>query len=107
MDCFVAGAPRNDGSRLRLTRHRLADRGLRRGETGDRHAIGRARDIVEADLVAERDGGGIAAMLAADSNLESGPRLAPALHADLDELADAVLVERDERINLEDAFCDV
>src|SRR5258708_38950758 len=33
----------------------LAERGLRRGEASDRHAEGRARDIIEADLVTERD----------------------------------------------------
>ena len=33
----------------------LAERGLRGGEAGDRHAEGRARDIIEADLVTKRD----------------------------------------------------
>src|SRR5436309_2761147 len=74
---------------LRLARNRLAERGLRRGETGDRHAVGRAGDVVEADLVAEGDGGGIAAVLAADADLELRARLAAARDADLDELADA------------------
>src|SRR5882757_9260654 len=92
---------------LGLTGNRLAERGLRGGETRDRHPIGRARDVVEADLVAERDGGGIAAMLAADAHLQIGPRLASARDADLDELADAVAIDRDEGIDLENALGDV
>ena len=55
---------------LRLARDHLADRGLRRRKARDRHAIGRARDIIEPDVVTERDGGGIAAVLAADTDLE-------------------------------------
>jgi hypothetical protein len=43
------------GRWLRLARNRLAKRGLRGGKTRDRPAIGRARHVVEADLVAERD----------------------------------------------------
>src|ERR1700754_1579417 len=39
---------------LRLSRRRLAERGLRRGEPGNRHAVGRAGDVIEPDLVAER-----------------------------------------------------
>jgi len=42
MDCFVANAPRNDDNSqiLRLAGDGLAERGLRRGEAGDRHAVG-------------------------------------------------------------------
>src|SRR6185437_14483204 len=73
-------APRNDCvGWLRLARDRSADRGLRRGKAGDRHAIGRAGDVVEADLVAEGDGSGIAAVLAADADLQIRPRLSAAL----------------------------
>src|SRR5207253_4918983 len=49
----------------------------------------------------------IAAMLAADADLEVRPRLASALHADLDELADAVAIDRDEGIDLQNALGDV
>src|SRR5260363_68666 len=56
----------------------LAERRLRGGEARDRHTIGRARHVVHADLVAERDRGRIAAMLAADADLEVGPRGAAA-----------------------------
>src|SRR4051812_22142910 len=59
-----------DERALRLAGNRLAERGLRRGEARDRHAIGRARDVVEPDLVAERHRGRIAAVLAADPDLE-------------------------------------
>src|SRR3954470_8976393 len=90
--------------RLCLARHRLAERGLRGGEAGDRDAVGRAGDVVEADRMAEGDGGGIAAVLAADADLERGARLTTACDADLDELADAFLVERDEGIDRQDAL---
>src|SRR6478736_5431353 len=89
---------------LRLARDRLAERGLGRSQARDRHAIGRARHVVEADRVAEGDGGGIAAVLAADADLERGARLAAAGDADLDELADTFLVERDEGVDGEDAL---
>ena len=54
--------------------------------------------------MAERDGGGIAAVLAADADLEIGTRLAAARDADLDEFTDAVAIDRDERIDLEDSL---
>src|SRR5262245_45617164 len=101
MTTLAAGA-----SRLRLAGDLGADRGLRRSQPRDRHAIGRARDIVETDLVAELHRGGIAAMLAADADLQVRPRLAAALHADLHELANTIAIERDEGIDLQDAFCD-
>src|SRR6185437_15032792 len=78
-------------------------RGLRRRETRDRHAIGRARDIVEPDLLAETDRSGVAAMLAADAELQVATRLAAAREGNSDQLADAVAVDGDERIVLEDA----
>src|SRR4051794_13363855 len=89
---------------LCLARDRLAERGLRGGEAGDRDAVGRAGDVVEADRMAEGDGGGIAAVLAADADLERGARHTTACDADLDELADAFLVERDEGIDRQDAL---
>src|SRR5439155_6343328 len=95
------------GYDLRLARDRLAQRRLRRGEPCDRHAIGRARDVVEPDLVAERHRCGIAAMLAANADLEIGPRLAAADDTDLHEFTDTVAIDRDERIDLEDSLCDI
>src|ERR1700736_5715130 len=57
--------------------------------------------------MAERNGSGIAAMLAATSDLEVRTGLAPACHADLHQLANAVAVDRDERIDLQDALGDI
>src|SRR5258708_19831899 len=85
----------------RLAGNGLAERGLRGGQPRDRHAVGRARDVVEANLVAERDGSGIAAMLAADPDLDIGAGLAAAHDADLHQLADAVPVDPDERTDLQ------
>src|SRR5207253_10205246 len=67
------------------------------------HAIGRAGHIVETRLVAEEYRRRVAAMLAANAELQLGPRLAAAFAGDLDQLADAFDVERGERIVLEDA----
>src|ERR1700687_1406815 len=87
----------------RLTGDGLAECSLRRGQPRDRHAVGRARDVIQSDLVAERNGGGIAAMLAANTYLEAGAGLAAARNADLHQFADAVAIDRDERIGLKDS----
>src|SRR5258708_4881964 len=92
---------------LRLTGDRFSERSLPRRKPRDRHAIGRARDIVEPDLVAERHRRRIAAMFAADPNLEAGARLAPARNADLHEFTNALAIERNEGIDLEDALGDI
>ena len=84
----------------RPVRARLAERRLRRREAGDRHAEGRAGDVVEPSLLAEGDRGRIAAVLAADAELDVRARRAAALGGDADQFADAVLVERDERVVL-------
>ena len=68
----------------------LARARLRGGETRDGHAERRARDIIEPGGMAEADGIGIAAVLAANAELQFGARLAPALDRDLDELADTL-----------------
>src|SRR5580658_4766908 len=90
--------------RLRRARQLLAERRLCGGETRDRHAERRARNVVEPDLVAERDRGRIAAVLAADAELEALAHLAAALARDRDQFADALAVDRDERIDGENAL---
>src|ERR1700723_276254 len=81
-----------------------AQRRLRGGEAGDGNAEGGARDIVEPRLLAEGDRGRIAAVLAADAELEIGPGLAAALGGDGDELANAFGVQGHERIGLEQSL---
>src|SRR3954471_22984809 len=81
-----------------LARRILAERGLRRRQPCDRHAERRARDIVERERVAEGHRGGIAAVLAADADLELGARLASAFDADAHQLAYALAVDGDEGI---------
>src|SRR5258708_6136826 len=88
----------------RRIRALVRERRLGRGEPGDRHPIGRAGDIVEADLVAEADGGGIAAVLAADAELQVLARAAAALGADAHELAHALAVDGDEGVVRENAL---
>src|SRR5437868_2705893 len=83
---------------LRFARGLLAERSLRRGKPCDRHAEWRARHVIEPDLVAERDRSRIAAVFAANADLEALAHLAAALDADPHQRADAVAVDRYERI---------
>src|SRR4051812_38048192 len=92
---------------LRFTERRLGGR-----EAGDRHAEGRAAHVVHADLVAEVHAVGVAAVLAADADLQvlvvlRLPRLAALLDADVDELADAAHVDRLERIDRKDLLLEI
>ncbi len=64
---------------------------------------GRAAHVVHAHVVAELDAVRLAAVLAADADLELRPGGAALLDADLDQLADAVPVERLERVGRQDA----
>src|ERR1700745_2702491 len=97
----------DDRKNLCLAGDGLAERGLCCGETGDRHAIRRAGDVVQSHLVAESDGRGIAAMFAADAYLQARTGLAPTRHADLHQFADTVAIDRDEGIYLQDSLGDV
>src|SRR5439155_9361382 len=54
-------------------------------------------------FAAEANGSRIAAVLAANAELEIGPGGAAALDGDLDHLADPGRIERDKRVMLEDA----
>src|ERR1700730_11928444 len=75
---------------LRLAGDCLAKRGLRRGQPRDRDAIRRAGNVIEPNLMTERDGSGIAAVFAANADLDVRTGLAAAHHADFHELSDAV-----------------
>src|SRR4029078_7491963 len=88
---------------LRVTRGFFAARRLPRAKPRDRHPERRAGHIVEADLVAEFDRGRVAAMLAADADLELAAHLAAALDADPHQFADALLIDRDEGIGRQNA----
>src|SRR5262245_46244847 len=80
----------------------LHKRRLRGGEPHDRHAERRGDDVVEADLLEEANRVRISAMFAADTDLQVLARGAPALHANVHELADAADIDRRERILLDD-----
>jgi hypothetical protein len=54
--------------------------------------------------VAEGDRGGIAAVLAANAEFELRPHLAAALGGDAHQFADALAVDRHERIGRQDAL---
>src|SRR6185369_11726448 len=84
-----------------------ADGGLRGGEAGDRHAVGRAADVVQADALAELDRRRVAAVFAADAQLYIGPGRPAPFGGDADQVADAFLVQADEGVLLEDALLDI
>src|SRR5512132_265628 len=77
------------------------------GHPRNRHRVGRAGDIGHARAVAELHRRGVASVLAADPDLEPGPRGAPARDADLDQLADALLVQLREGIGGEQLLLQV
>src|SRR5262249_60594915 len=67
----------------------------------------RAGDVVEPELVAERHRRRIAAVLAADADLELGLYAAALPDGDADQRADALLVEAGERVAREQALLQV
>src|SRR5689334_17097753 len=67
-------------------------------EARQRDAERRAADVVQAELVAEDDGLRLAAVLAADPELQLRLRRTAALDADSHQVAHAALVERLERV---------
>ena len=72
--CRQATRRRSPHGRLAADRDgrdaRLGEGGLRRREAGERDAVGRAAHVVEPELVAERDRARVAAVLAADAELD-------------------------------------
>src|SRR5215475_10557491 len=87
---------------MRLPQHRLRCR-----EPRQRDAIGRAADVVEPDQVAELDRTGLAAVLAADAELQVRLRPPPPLDSGPHQVTDALLVEHLERVPLEHAVLEV
>ena len=71
----------------------MFDSGLGGSQAGDRHAVGGAGHVVQANLVAELHGGGIAAVLAADTQVDVGAGLLAQLGGHGDQLAHAVLIQ--------------
>ena len=69
---------------------------------GRRHAERRAAHVGQAEAMAELHGVRVATVFAADAQLDARTGLAALLHRDLHQLADAGLVDRGERILLDD-----
>src|SRR5687768_3733824 len=86
---------------------RSGDRRLRRREARDGHAVRRRRHVGETGFVAERDRRRVAAVLAADPDLETWPRLPSTLDRDSHHGADAVAVEHLERVGRDDLLLHV
>src|SRR5256885_8984512 len=79
--------------RLRPVDHALLlERGLRRGEPGDGNAERRARYVVHAGVVAELHRAGLAAVLAANPDLQIGAVAPCPAHLHLLPVADPLLV---------------
>src|ERR1700693_1430783 len=83
------------------------ERGLGGCEASERDAVWRARDVVEAELVAEGDRRGLAAVLATDAHLQVLLHAPAALDGDPHQLPYPTLVEDLERVPLEDAVLEV
>src|SRR5262249_52933159 len=92
---------------LRCRTSALTERRLRGREPRDRHPERRAGHVIKTDLVAERDRGRITAMLAADAELDVFTHLAATLGGDAHQFADAVAIDRHERVVCQNAFCSV
>src|SRR5919106_5490740 len=85
----------------------LGEGRLRRGQPGKGHPVRRAGHVGEPELVAEGDRAAVAAVLAADSELDLGIDSAGALDGDPHQVADPASVERLERVCLEDAVLEI
>ena len=81
-----------------LARDVAAERCLCGGEARDRNAVGRAGDVIEADGLAEPDGFGISAVLAADPKLDVLANLPASFGRDPHEFSDAILIDGGIRI---------
>ena len=80
----------------------VLDGSLSGSQAGDGHAEGGAGDIVQAHIVAELHGGGVAAVLAADAQLQVGAGLAAQLAGHFHQTAHAGLIQTGEGIALVD-----
>ena len=78
------------------------DGSLSSGQTCDGHAEGGAGDVVQTDLVAELNGGGITAVLTANTDVQLCIICAAILAGQVHQLADTGLIQLGEGIILED-----
>src|SRR5262245_55403521 len=107
----LARTPWRPGRLRRRRRRRRADlicqRRVSGGQQRDRHAVRRTAHVIQPDLVAEDHRFGVAAVLAADADLQIGARRASVLDADFEKLPHAFLIERLEWVVGEDLLLDV
>jgi len=78
------------------------DSSLRGGKAGDGHAEGRAGNVVQTDSMAEFDGYGVAAVLTADTAVDSRSGSLALGNGHLHELTDTGLIQFGKRIVLID-----
>eukprot|EP00951_Prasinocladus_malaysianus_P023335 scaffold197988_cov41-Prasinocladus_malaysianus.AAC.1 len=85
----------------------LLERRLRGRQPGNRHTQRRARDVVQADLVEELDGVGVAAVLAAYTQADVGTGLPTHLASELHQLPHALTVKLLKGVTGKDAPFDI
>ena len=78
----------------------VLDSCLSSGQTCDGNAVRRAGNVIQANVVAELNAGGVAAVLAADAQTQVGVGCAAVMGSHLNQLANADLVQMLERIAL-------
>ena len=101
---LLAGSLLFNGQRVRGLRSSMPvlDGSLCSGQPGDRHPVGGAGHVVQADPVAELHRGGVSTVLAADAQMEAGTSGAAQLDGHLHQLAHALLVQMREGIGFVD-----
>ncbi len=104
--CFYYIGPVKTDAVLRqpcvFTESAVLDRSLCGSKAGDRNAERAAGHVVQTDFVAELDGAGVAAVLAADAEVQLRTGCTAKLCSHVNELADTGLVETCKRIALVD-----
>ena len=85
-----------------LVRNALPHSRLRRRESSDRNPVRGTAHVVQPDFVTESDGARLAAVFAADAELEVRLDASPLLNSDLHQLTNAGLINRLERIDSQD-----
>src|SRR4051794_23609170 len=104
----TGGSARRTRRRAPLALDRVrVERRLRGSEPRDRYTEGRAADVVQAGHVEERDRIGVAAVLAANPELEPRVPLAADPCGQSHEPANAGLVDRLERAAIDDLLLEV
>src|SRR5437868_8429647 len=72
--------------------------GMGSGEAGDWNAVGRARDVIQADRMTELHGARLTAMFTADTDLQLRADAPTGRYGNANQLSNTVLIQNLERI---------